>query len=246
MIRVDRGPEPAELQTVREDGLAKARSALAAGEAPDLTGYQPYRRPLRQAQRSKCAWCERWAEERFEDVEHYRPRHLYWWLTWTWSNLLFSCSECNRSWKRSQFPLARGQRLVAEQDPPGKERPLLLDPSIDDPCAHIQFRLIDERWVPLPRDGSRRGHATIEALGLNRDTLHDLYSAHVRSLSDGIETIRDALNRRDGAEISRRWTVVLESRLRANAPFAALTRDVLDHHFPKVQRERWGLTLPSL
>lgn len=247
MIRVERGPEPIEIAAIREEKLEASREALRSGHAPDLGGYQVCRGPLRAAQRFKCAWCERWVEERFEDVEHYRPKSIYWWLTWEWTNLLFSCSECNRSWKRDQFPLREpGTRLRAEQAPPGSERPFLLDPAGDCPMDHIQFRPVAGRWIPLARQGSPRGHATITLLGLHRDSLCDLYTAHVSSLGDAIVSLREAFSTEDRALIQRTWRRVLDARLRPDAPFTALTHDVLDHHFPRPLRDRWGLSLTAL
>ncbi len=41
----------------------------------------------------KCAYCE----QRIEGyhVEHYRPKSIYYWLAYSWDNLLFCCSLCN-------------------------------------------------------------------------------------------------------------------------------------------------------
>jgi len=42
----------------------------------------------------KCAYCE----QRIEGyhVEHYRPKSIYYWLAYSWDNLLFCCSRCNQ------------------------------------------------------------------------------------------------------------------------------------------------------
>ncbi|HMY18924.1 MAG TPA: hypothetical protein PKA58_21505, partial [Polyangium sp.] len=70
--------------------------------------------------------------------EHYRPKaeadrrpgshetHGYHWLAFTWSNLYFSCPDCNRSYKRTRFPLEHGSiALKTRKRPPGQEIPLL-------------------------------------------------------------------------------------------------------------------------
>lgn len=41
----------------------------------------------------KCAYCESGVEDRH--VEHYRPKSSYYWLAYSWDNLLISCSTCN-------------------------------------------------------------------------------------------------------------------------------------------------------
>lgn len=42
----------------------------------------------------KCAYCE----QRIEGyhIEHYRPKSIYYWLAYSWDNLLFCCSRCNQ------------------------------------------------------------------------------------------------------------------------------------------------------
>lgn len=131
MIRIDRGPEPTPLIDARKTRLrAAVRAYNKHGPgSPDLTatlvGYNPpaVKDALFLAQHKKCAWCETRPHYSSSPVEHYRPkagahRHdrgqtariddgHYWWLTWTWSNLLFSCPRCNdQGHKANFFPLA--------------------------------------------------------------------------------------------------------------------------------------------
>jgi hypothetical protein len=88
----------------------------------------------------------------FNDVEHYRPKtsadrlpgstatHGYWWLAYTWDNLLFACPSCNRSNKNDLFPLEHGSTPLHDpDDAPGGERPLLLHPRQDNGVEHIEF-----------------------------------------------------------------------------------------------------------
>lgn len=67
------------------------------------------------------------------DVEHFRPKSLYFWLAYAFENYLLSCSECNRRFKRDHFPLAGGARRIAYQDRGDLEREerLFLDPVED-------------------------------------------------------------------------------------------------------------------
>lgn len=48
----------------------------------------------------KCAFCEQKIE--FPHVEHFRPKNIYYWLTYSWDNLLFACQGCN-SHKNNHF-----------------------------------------------------------------------------------------------------------------------------------------------
>jgi len=165
MIRIDRRHEPAVLATERGTELPRVR-AIAITRSPTAddigTSYKPAAvvRALQDAQHNKCCYCERFVEDKYHDVEHWRPKARadrthgaidpgYWWLAWTWSNLLFSCNNCNRPnrdvdgrlvGKGDRFPLAEGSiPLVAELAAPGRELPLLLDPAARDidPIDHI-------------------------------------------------------------------------------------------------------------
>lgn len=216
------------------DKLSAAREALARGLRIDFDGYDAVKSDLFAMQHRKCCYCEQREEQaKYRDVEHYRPKALYWWLAWTWENLLFACMDCNREQKRDQFPLSPGDaRLVAEQAPPGGERPLLLDPSDPavDPMLHIQFRRERvhrrERWVP--RGSTPRGRATIEVCGLDRPNLLDMYSDHVtHAVRPKLDGFFDAKARGDAQEISRAWERAKRGLLASERPFRALSYHAL-------------------
>lgn len=61
---------------------------------------------LRDIYHCKCAFCETKSEPM--QVEHFRPkRGGYYWLAYSWDNLLLSCPTCNTN-KSDKFPLAEG------------------------------------------------------------------------------------------------------------------------------------------
>jgi uncharacterized protein (TIGR02646 family) len=135
---------------------------------------------LKSDQNEKCAYCERKINGDYGAVEHYRPKGGwqqkdgdklnqpgYYWLAYEWSNLLFSCDECNTSFKKNLFPLSDpSQRDITHRDI-SREQPLLINPSIEDPGLYIGFR--SEMAVPRVVDDveSEKGKTTIELLGLN-------------------------------------------------------------------------------
>ncbi|MBV0882133.1 hypothetical protein KTQ42_22920 [Noviherbaspirillum sp. L7-7A] len=137
----------------------------------------------------------------YNDVEHYRPKtsasrlpgcsltHGYWWLAFTWENLLYACPNCNRSSKNDKFPLAVGSKsLTAEKPVPGQEMALLLDPgSSINPVSHIVFQLetvgppgSKSQWWARPRNQSQIGNFSIDTYGLNYQQHLDMRDDHFK------------------------------------------------------------------
>lgn len=55
---------------------------------------------------NKCAYCEAPLKAvAYGDVEHYRPKSIYWWLAYNYENYLASCTLCNQAFKKDHFPL---------------------------------------------------------------------------------------------------------------------------------------------
>jgi uncharacterized protein (TIGR02646 family) len=264
MIRIRRGAEPAGLASVRAQRLPIAESHALAGtlERRHFDGYDMAKEALWKAQHSKCCYCEKYPLERSrESVEHFRPalrarrgagfsESGYWWLGWTWKNLLFCCSVCNSSAKVDQFPLEPGSPLLsAHEQPPGAERPLLIDPSVDDPMRHIQFRPVVsggvERWLPFPRGGSLRGERTIAVLQLDRGDLVEHYGRHVEGRIDpAVGRVRAAMAAGDRDRAQVVWAEqLLPWTTSPYVEFSALSYDALDHRIPAGSRRAWGLPL---
>ena len=127
----------------------------------------------------KCAYCEStYGYQAPLDVEHYRPKGQiegngphpgYWWLAAEWTNLLPSCIDCNRrrkqktpqisaslavlytsikTGKRDSFPI-EGTYLQPESTNFSIEKPLLLDPTRDDPDEHIRYCFDDNHFMGI-------------------------------------------------------------------------------------------------
>lgn len=199
MIRVDRGAPPIDLTDAAPDATVAVRAALEADQKLEFDrkvyGSTAVKRGLVASHHGKCAFCEsKVTHISAGDVEHYRPKaevrqsatdpieRGYWWLAYTWSNLLFACEVCNRRHKARLFPLADpARRARTPDDDLAAEAPLFVDPSLDDPGEHITFHGAD----PCAR--SERGSATIDALGLDREPLRERRMTrleHLRFLRD--------------------------------------------------------------
>ncbi len=58
---------------------------------------------LNEIYNCKCAYCETKVEQ--YHIEHYRPKSLYYWLVYSWDNLLLCCPFCNEN-KSASFAAA--------------------------------------------------------------------------------------------------------------------------------------------
>lgn len=234
MIRIQRAPEPLKLASIRVERLAAAAVAVASGTKIVFDDYDVVKADLATMQHLKCCYCEKREEQaKYRDVEHYRPKAPYWWLAWTWQNLLFACIDCNREHKRDQFPLSAGDTpLVAPQPPQGGERPLVLDPcdASVDPTREIEFRQIRilgvERWAP--HGVTARGWKTIEVCGLDRPNLLDLYRDHVNHVvRPKLRPLFDAHGARDPRRVVEEWNTATRALLAPARPFRALSHDAM-------------------
>ena len=106
----------------------------------------------------------------------------YWWLAHSWLNLLYACHGCNTA-KGMQFPLETGSTpLGQDEEPPGGEVPLLIDPASTNGMLHIRFELLHvdvrkRQWIPRPLTDF--GKTTIEVCKLDRGSLLGEYARHV-------------------------------------------------------------------
>jgi uncharacterized protein (TIGR02646 family) len=61
---------------------------------------------LKKESNGKCAYCEANTEVvAHGDVEHFRPKSIYWWLAYTYDNYLYACQICNQTYKGDNFPI---------------------------------------------------------------------------------------------------------------------------------------------
>ena len=73
--------------------------------------------------------------------------------------------------------------------------------------------------------------------------LLDAYRSHARMFESSVTRIHRALKTRDTPTIRSEWEDAATVWLSTSQPYTALSRDILDHHFPRTTRKRYGLTL---
>ena len=149
-----------------------------------IYGHKSVKEALIKAQHDKCFLCEsKITHISHGDVEHFRPKAAYrqsagdtlhrpgyYWLAYEWSNLFLACQICNQVFKKNLFPLSNPiARATSHKKKIGREEPLFINPSVDDPEEFISFR----REIPFPIDNHPRAKATIEGLGLKRPKLNE-------------------------------------------------------------------------
>jgi len=130
----------------------------------------------------RCAFCECSIVRNPGDVEHYRPKSEieenpkhpgYYWLAFKPENLLLSCEDCNRQFKKTRFPLESGSYATSPGHSLDREQPLLLHPCIDENIEdHIHIEVDQQsKAFGLVLAKSARGERSIEIYGLNEGRL---------------------------------------------------------------------------
>lgn len=106
-----RRDKEAELLEMWRDHLQSG----ANGSPPWKTTYWKAGKPrLKKDTVGKCAYCESPTDVvAHGDVEHFRPKSIYWWLAYCFDNHLYACQICNQSYKGDNFPLPPGTPQMA-------------------------------------------------------------------------------------------------------------------------------------
>ena len=212
----------------------------------------------------KCAYCEMPLQVgQVGDVEHYRPkgriqgddgkslkmkdkdvpRPGYYWLAYEWTNLMPSCSYCNRPshaigatesfGKRDLFPLADEAKRASKPGDEQKEEPLLLNPYVDKPDDHLVF---DEIGSVAPRHDknapdkvSAKGRNSIAIFGLERPRLVDERKKAYFAAWKSFKELVDALGERqfpNHALIANKKGEI-ESIKKGKVPYSAVCRTAI-------------------
>ena len=170
MIKRKKGKPPASLVDPKWDLTKQAALDDKNDHEVDLKCYRDCTLDsLLKLYEGKCAYCERSRGDEV-NIDHYRPKKKranlknviynqpgYYWLPYTWSNLLPLCSKCNQ-FKSNKFPLVgfnETNRISSHEKPIGilnkkrfnllylnkTENPFLLNPE-DEPLEfkdHFAF-----------------------------------------------------------------------------------------------------------
>jgi uncharacterized protein (TIGR02646 family) len=98
--------------------------------------------------KNKCAYCEQKVES--FHVEHYRPKQTYFWLAYSWDNLISACAYCNE-YKSTDFQVTQPRATLAvnitslrnintlSKGYDATENPDLINPEVTNPHGSIVF-----------------------------------------------------------------------------------------------------------
>jgi hypothetical protein len=151
----------------------------------------------------------------------------YYWLAYSWENLLVACEKCNREYKRTQFPLANPEkRACSHHHRIDEEIPMLLHPAFDEPREHIRFR------KDAPMGLTPVGSTTIQVLGLaSRAELVDARVRKFKRVTTLLKAYTIAKGATDPSWITLReeFRKSLEEERSSDSEFSAVARDLLEN-----------------
>jgi len=158
----------------------------------DIYNTQDVKNRLKKLYNYKCAYCESSLLDNPKHIEHYRPKksakrnkcdasYSYYWLAFSWDNLLLACTSCNSSKGScfdiigtrqtdsmySKFSLKQLQNKIARIDK--LEKPLLINPEQVQQTFLNQNLTFNTSGEMLSNES--RLKKTIEICNLNRDEL---------------------------------------------------------------------------
>jgi hypothetical protein len=205
MIRIDKGPAPAELIAAETRHVARHIADYEAA-TNDYTSRpfkisEDYKLPvvrttLLERQHKKCCFSEAKFSD-YQHVEHFRPKARvdeypdgprlypgYYWLAYRWENLFLCIGIINVGFKKNYFPLAVGSMRNRSHLDAYVEEAIIIDPGAENPRDHIRFHE-DE-----PVGVTDRGTFNIQFLGLR----HPLFEEARRTLLKKLRKFKEAVD----------------------------------------------------
>ena len=135
--------------------------------------------------------------------------------------MLVSCEDCNRSRKKTLFPLQNpATRARSHRDDIAREKPLFVNPASEDPRKHIRFQ--DATPYPLTKVGRK----TIKGMELRRDDLEERRLERLQELRiirDLVEVVGDPSD-----STVKAAQEFLAASIRPNAEYSSMAQDFLD------------------
>ncbi len=183
------------------------------------------------------------------------PDH-YWWLTWEWENLVFSCARCNKTGnKGNRFPLAPGRLRTAALPRPvvhplnwpgldvSHEETWLLNPRLEGSQADITWGPTNpwrepEDWTWEVRGRTPRGMVTIEVLGL-KDRI-DRVSSRLKELVARWRDLKSYMDAGRAVDVANTWESLVSTYIEdPDKEFRAACWCALNLLVLRLNQKRW-------
>ncbi|OHD18555.1 MAG: TIGR02646 family protein [Spirochaetes bacterium GWD1_27_9] len=107
MIKINKNLSDIPISLKSQQIQDKRKELISKGEYPkdkkEKVKFDPFykkediKEKLEKIYNRKCGYCEKDVEDTEYHIEHYRPKSIYYWLTYSYDNLLLSCSRCNKN-----------------------------------------------------------------------------------------------------------------------------------------------------
>ena len=203
MIRINKGSKPEYLESKDVDLAIEKLEEFYASKNRNQNRYSfPFlkkidkhlKRILFGVFHGKCGYCETKLDFHYTGViDRYRPHNgvreqkeyfpdLYWWLTFDWENLVYSCKTCSQ-YKANYFPI-NGHRALSRKNSLEEEKPLLINPCLGKPSLFFHYDENDNIF-----SNEEVGVQTIELLNLNRTDLTNARKTAKEEIGGIIERI---------------------------------------------------------
>jgi len=177
---------------------------------------------LAKVYKNKCVFCEQKIEKcttnKLEEcsstVEHYRPKSKYYWLPYSWDNLLWCCHRCNQN-KKNKFETKnalgtfRKTSFLKKIHSTSKiynriEKPLMINPEIESVISKLTF------YNGKIDSTDERVKYTIETCMLDRDNLNEARKTIIDTIKNRVD-VKKLLNE-DSSEILKELIEDIKSK----------------------------------
>jgi uncharacterized protein (TIGR02646 family) len=176
-IEKDLNDVPTVLNSVnRKEAFEKNIDSCAYLYGKGLYKSKSVQEKLNEIYHYKCAYCERDISDDDKHIEHYRPKSRYYWLAYSWDNLLLCCSRCNKA-KGDKFQtihcsMLYGNEPFSEIHILGKQYDIQeLPKSINPEREDILDEIIFDRDAKMTSLNKRLVYTIDELCSLNRNEL---------------------------------------------------------------------------
>ena len=185
---------------------------------------------------NKCAFCEQEViectdnilEECSSTIEHYRPKSKYYWLAFSWDNLLWCCCECNKT-KDNNFEIKNDmvsydesfqENIHSSSDTyESLEKAKMVHPEFESILDKLQFK------NGIISSDDLRVNYTIENCALDRKTLNEIRLPIIEDFKEAIDNKK--LKNESITDVLKEWISDIQNK---EKEFIALRYWILNNY----------------